>query len=229
VDGDDVEADGAAGARILVCDEQPLWRMGFRTLLETESGLHVVGEVGDGDDAVAASSRLCPDLVVVDSDLAAADITRRLARPAHGRRVPVLVLAQEEPDESVVDVLSAGATGVLHKHVPPHELVDAVRRVAAGDAVLTAPAAQHLFDRLTGPAPQPDDPLPGLTPRERDVLELIAAGAANQDIASELGLSRTTVKSHVSHILTKNGLRDRAQAVRLAYESGLVTPAYLSR
>jgi DNA-binding NarL/FixJ family response regulator len=229
-------------ARILLCDQYAVWRAGLRSILDAEPDLDVVGEVSTGADAVATAQRLTPDVALVAADLGGPGgigVTRDLAGPdtEDEDRVPVLVLTPDVSVDTVVEALRAGARGLVLKQAPEQELVDAVRAVAAGDAVLAPPAARRLLDRIARwlppggiePGRTPGAALEVLTQREREVLLLIARGLANAEIAQALTLSRTTVKSHVSHVLGKFRLADRAQAVVLAYETGLVRPAWLDQ
>jgi DNA-binding NarL/FixJ family response regulator len=208
--------------RVLIADDQPLMRAGFRTVLEATGGISVVGEAGDGEAALRAAAELQPDVVLMDIRMPGMDgieATRRMPQ----RRV--LVLTTYGLDETIVDALRAGASGFLTKDAPAQDLVAAVRAVAAGDAVLSPAATRRLLDRVgrrlppVAPAPQGDA---GLTERELDVLRLLAAGMSNAEIAEALVVAEPTVKTHVSNLLGKLGLRDRVQAVIYAYESGLV-------
>ena len=215
--------------RVLLVDDQPLLRTGFRMILESEQDLVVVGEAGDGQQAVEATRALQPDVVLMDIRLPRMDgveATRRLTEDDPTARV--LVLTTFDLDEYVVEALRAGASGFLLKDVPADDLVDAIRLVAAGDAVVAPRITRRLLDRFAKRLPTADAPTPAaleaLTERETDVLRLVARGMSNAEIASELVVSETTVKTHVGHLLTKLGLRDRVQAAVLAYETGLVRP-----
>ena len=184
--------------------------------------IEVVGEAGDGEEAVRVADALAPDVVLMDIRMPRLDgieATRRMPR----RRV--LILTTFGLDEYIVDALRAGASGFLLKDARPQELVGAVRAVAAGDAVLSAPVTRRLLDQVAHrlPAPVPQADFDGLTEREHEVLRLLAAGLSNAEIAAALMVSEATVKTHVSNLLAKLGLRDRVQAVILAYESGLVS------
>jgi DNA-binding NarL/FixJ family response regulator len=218
---------------VLLVDDQELLRRGFRMILESEPDLHVVGEAGDGLDAVEEARRLRPDVVLMDIRMPRLDgveATRRLAGPDATDPVRVLILTTFDLDEYVVDALRAGASGFLLKDVPPEELVQAIRVIAAGDALIAPSVTRRLLDRFarvlpTGTGPPPPPPgLRTLTDRELEVLQLVARGMSNGEIAAELYVSETTVKTHVGRILTKLGLRDRVQAVVLAYDIGLVHP-----
>jgi DNA-binding NarL/FixJ family response regulator len=216
--------------RVLLVDDQPLLRTGFRLILSGEPDLEVVGEAADGEVAVTQVHALRPDVVLMDIRMPRVDgieATRRvLALPDPPK---VLVLTTFDLDEYVVEALRAGASGFLLKDVPADDLVDAVRVVARGEAIVAPRVTRRLLDRfadrLPSAAPGDADRLPGLTEREREVLLLVARGLSNAEIAGELVLSETTVKTHVSNMLVKLGLRDRVQAVVLAYESGLVKPS----
>ncbi len=216
--------------RVLLVDDQPLLRTGFRLILQTEPDIEVVGEAGDGEVAVSQARALRPDVVLMDIRMPRVDgieATRRLAALDPAPRV--LVLTTYDLDEYVVESLRAGASGFLLKDAPADDLVDAVRVVHRGEAVVAPRVTRRLLDRFARQLPAADAvpvaPLPSLTEREHEVLLLVARGLSNAEIAAELVLSETTVKTHVSNVLTKLGLRDRVQAVVLAYERGLVTPA----
>jgi DNA-binding NarL/FixJ family response regulator len=208
--------------RVLIADDQPLMRAGFKTVLEATGTIEVVGEAGDGEEAIRVADACEPDVVLMDIRMPKLDgieATRRMPR----RRV--LILTTFGLDEYIVDALRAGASGFLLKDARPQELVAAVRAVAAGDAVLSAPVTRRLLDQIAHrlPAPVPTTDFDGLTEREHEVLRLLASGLSNAEIATALTVSEATVKTHVSNLLGKLGLRDRVQAVILAYESGLVT------
>ena len=211
--------------RLLIADDQPLMRAGFRAVLEATGDMQVVGEAGDGAEAVAAVRELRPDVVLMDVRMPNLDGIEALRRMP-GQRV--LMLTTFGLDEYIVEALRAGASGFITKDVPADELVRAVRIVAAGDALLTPAVTRQLLDRVARrlPAPVTGDAgaLAELTEREREVLELLARGMSNAEIAAALVVGDATVKTHVSNVLMKLGLRDRVQAVVLAYETGLVTP-----
>ena len=216
--------------RVLLVDDQPLLRTGFRLILQSEPDLEVVGEAADGEVALAQVAALRPDVVLMDIRMPRMDgieATRRLSRLDDPPSV--LVLTTYDLDEHVVESLRAGASGFLLKDVPADELVAAVRVVHAGAAIVAPTVTRRLLDRFAQHLPASDAPartaLPQLTEREHEVLLLVARGLSNAEIAAELVLSETTVKTHVSNLLAKLGLRDRVQAVVLAYERGLVTPA----
>jgi len=216
--------------RVLLADEQPMLRSGLRMALNAAGGLTVVGEAGDGAEAVDLARRLLPDVVLMDLRLPRLDglaATRRIA--ASGLPVRVLILTAYDADEQVLNAVAAGASGYLCKDVAPEELVAGIRTVAAGGAVVAPALLDRLLIRLaellpvaeaTAAAPALDT----LTEREREVLIHVAKGHSNAEIARALTVSETTVKTHVGHLLTKLRLRDRVQAVVLAYESGLVRP-----
>ncbi|MCG5214928.1 response regulator transcription factor [Streptosporangium sp. KLBMP 9127] len=220
--------------RVLLVDDQPLLRTGFRLILEAEPEVTVVGEAGDGKAAQEQSRALMPDVVLMDVRMPGVDgieATRRIVREAaSGSHVPkVLVLTTFDLDEYIVEALRAGASGFLLKDVPPEELVQAIRVVAAGDAIVAPSVTRRLLDRFASRLPsayQQSTParLDRLTERELEVLQLIARGMSNAEIAAKLVVSETTVKTHVGNVLTKLALRDRVQAVVLAYETGLITP-----
>ena len=211
--------------RVLIADDQPLMRAGFRTVLEATGSIEVVAEAGDGEEAITLAHRHDPDVILMDVQMPRLDgieATRRL--PRHR----VLVLTTFGLDEYIVEALRAGASGFLTKDAPVNDLVAAVRAVAAGDAVLSPAATRQLLDRVgrrlppVAPASERQD---ALTERELDVLRLLAAGMSNAEIAQALVVAEPTVKSHVSNLLGKLGLRDRVQAVIWAYEHGLVSPS----
>jgi DNA-binding NarL/FixJ family response regulator len=216
--------------RVLIADDQALVRAGFRMILDAAEGIEVVGEASNGEDAIAAVRRLQPDVALMDVRMPTMDgleATRRiLAGNANAPRV--VMLTTFDIDEYVYSALRAGASGFLLKDVSPEQLVAAVRLIAAGDALLAPSIVRRLVERFATPAPTPastrDANLSDLTTREREVLVLIARGLSNAELAEHLTLSEATVKTHVARILSKLGLRDRVQAVVLAYESGLVSP-----
>ena len=213
--------------RVLIVDDQSLVRAGFRLVLENDPEIQVVGEASNGHEAVYSAGRLEPDVVLMDIRMPELDgiaATREITRRHPAR---VLVLTTYDLDEYVYDALQAGASGFLLKDTPPTQLVDGIRAVAAGEALLAPTVTRRLIEEFAriGPAQRarPTE-LDELTPRELDVLRLLARGLSNAEIAEALVLGDTTVKTHVTHVLGKLGLRDRVQAVVLAYESGLVTP-----
>jgi DNA-binding NarL/FixJ family response regulator len=214
--------------RVLVVDDQELVRAGFVKLLEPEADLRVVGEAADGRDAVEAAARARPDVVLMDIRMPRLDgieATRRIRAQAHAPRV--LVLTTYDLDEYVFDALKAGASGFLLKDAPADQLIAGIRVVADGDALLAPSITRRLIEEFARrPTPPPEGPveLAELTAREREILALIARGLTNSEIAGHLVLGQSTVKTHVGNILTKLGLRDRVQAVVLAYETGLIRP-----
>jgi len=217
--------------RALVADDQQAVRAGFAALLETQADIAVVGAAADGGEAVRQSREHRPDVVLMDIRMPVLDgiaATREICAASDGDGGPrVLVLTTFDLDEYVYDALQAGASGFLLKDAPPETLFEAVRVVAAGDALLAPAVTRRLiaeFARLRPPQRTRPEHLDVLTRRELEILGLVAAGLSNQEIAGRLVLSNETVKTHVSHILRKLGLRDRAQAVVAAYESGLVVP-----
>ncbi len=213
--------------KVLLADDQELVRTGFRMILRAEADLEVVGEAADGDEAVALAARLRPDVVLMDIRMPRVDglaATRRvLALPATATRV--LILTTFDQDEYVFEALRAGASGFMLKTAPADQLVAGVREVAAGEALLAPSITRRLIERFAHVIePEPDLP-PGydeLTAREREVLLLVARGLSNAEIAAELVVEHSTVKTHVAAILLKLGVRDRVGAVVVAYESGLV-------
>ena len=212
--------------RVLLADDQELVRAGFRMILETQADIEVVGEAGDGVEAVAATRRLRPDVVLMDIRMPNLDGLQASKQiMATVSRSRVLILTTFDLDEYVYQALAAGASGFLLKNAPPEQLIDAVRVVAAGDALLSPSITRRVIEQFTRlPPPGGTDVLAGLTDREREVLKLVARGMSNAEIAAQLFVSDATVKSHVAHLLAKLQLRDRVQAVVLAYESGLIRP-----
>ena len=211
--------------RLLIADDQPLMRAGFRAVLEATGDMEVVGEASDGEEAVRAARSLKPDVVLMDVRMPNLDGIEAIRQLPNYR---VLVLTTFGLDEYIVEALRAGASGFITKDVPAEQLVHAVRVVAAGDALLTPAVTRQLLDRVARRLPAPvshsPDELNELTEREREVLELLARGMSNAEIAAALVVGDATVKTHVSNVLMKLGLRDRVQAVVLAYEMGLVQP-----
>jgi len=225
----DSTPSGERPIRILLVDDQPLLRTGFRMVLGAEPDLDVVGEAGDGIEAVDLARRLLPDVVLMDIRMPRMDGVAATKAIVEARLpVRVLILTTFDLDEYVVGALRAGASGFLAKDVPADDLVTAIRTVAAGEAVVAPRILKRLLDRFVDRLPDPEaTPAPAfdqLTEREREVLILVARGLSNAEIAKELSVSETTVKTHVGHVLTKLGLRDRVQAVVMAYEAGLVRP-----
>ena len=214
--------------RVVIADDQALVRVGFRLILETEEGIDVVAEAGDGEEAVRAVRRLRPAVVLMDIRMPRMDgleATRRIV--ADGAACRVVMLTTFDTDEYVYAALRAGASGFLLKDVSPEHLIAAVRMVAAGDALLAPSITRRLIERFVRPQPGPavtPKEVSSLTAREREVLILMARGLSNSELAAQLHLSDATVKTHVARILSKLDLRDRVQAVVLAYETGLVVP-----
>ena len=211
--------------RVVIADDQPMMRAGFKAVLEATGNIEVVAEAGTGEEAVQAATQHAPDVVLMDIRMPGMDgieATRRLPRQR------VLILTTFGLDEYIIDALRAGASGFLLKDAPTQEVVQAVRAVAAGDAVLAPAVTRQLLDqvgrRLPAAVSRTPDDLAQLTEREQQVLRMLAAGLTNAEISEALVLSEATVKTHVSHLLGKLGLRDRVQAVIYAYETGLIAP-----
>jgi DNA-binding NarL/FixJ family response regulator len=214
---------------VLIVDDQALVRAGFRMILEAEEDMEVVGEAADGREAVAEARRLRPDVVLMDvrmPDVDGIEATRRLL--SDGADTKVVMLTTFDMDEYVYDALRAGASGFLLKDVPPEQLVAGIRAVASGDALLAPSVTRRVIEEFVRRPPASVRTVPTklgeLTARELEVLKLIARGLSNAEIATELFVSETTVKTHVAHVLMKLDLRDRVQGVVLAYESGLIEP-----
>jgi DNA-binding NarL/FixJ family response regulator len=213
--------------RVLVADDQALIRDSFRLILDLEPDLEVVGEAGDGEQAVARTRQLQPDVVLMDIRMPVLDglaATRALTRAGSAARV--LILTTYDADDYLYDAMRAGACGFLLKDTRREQLADAVRTVAAGEALLHPALTRRLVERFVAGPPPGGSPaaLSPLTERETDVLRLVGRGLSNSEIAAELFLGEATVKTHLGRVLTKLGLRDRVQAVVAAYESGLVRP-----
>jgi DNA-binding NarL/FixJ family response regulator len=220
-----------SGLRVVIADDQPMMRAGFKAVLEATGNIQVVAEAANGEEAVAAAREHAPDVVLMDIRMPGMDgieATRRL--PSRQR---VLILTTFGLDEYIIDALRAGASGFLLKDAPTDEVVHAVRAVAAGDAVLGPAVTRQLLNqvgrRLPAAVSRTPDELAQLTEREQQVLRMLAAGLSNAEISDALVLSEATVKTHVSNLLGKLGLRDRVQAVVFAYEHGIVTAGDGSR
>jgi DNA-binding NarL/FixJ family response regulator len=212
---------------VLVVDDQRLVRAGFQVILDLEPDITVVGEAGDGHEAITLATRLRPAVVLLDIRMPGMDGLAAARAIVAGTASRVLMLTTFDSDEYVYSALRAGASGFLLKDTPSQHLVTAVRSVAAGDALIDPTITRRLiqqFVRATRPRTTAPEQLAALTPRERDVLCHIAQGLSNAEIARELTVEENTVKTHVGRILTKLGLRDRVQAVVLAYETGFVVP-----
>jgi DNA-binding NarL/FixJ family response regulator len=212
--------------RVLIADDQALVRAGFRAILDGQPDIEVVGDAGDGVAAVDLARLRSPDVVLMDIQMPSMDGIEAARRILATEPVAVLMLTTFGIDEYVYDALRAGASGFLLKDVEPEKLIEAVHVVAAGDALIAPAITKRLIAQFarSAPARVPPAALGELTPREREVLVLVARGLSNAEIATELVLSDATVKTHVKRLLSKLGLRDRVQAVVLAYEVGLVTP-----
>jgi DNA-binding NarL/FixJ family response regulator len=219
--------------KVLLVDDQQLIRAGFRMILSAEPDIEVVGECSDGAQAVDSAARLKPDVVLMDirmPEMDGIEATRRIVSGNagwEGQGPRVLMLTTFDLDEYVYDALRAGASGFLLKDVPAEQLADGIRLVANGEALLAPSATRRLIQEFARTAParrEPPAAVSELTPRELEVFRLIARGRSNAEIASELFVSETTVKTHVTRITMKLGVRDRVQAVVLAYESGIVAP-----
>jgi DNA-binding NarL/FixJ family response regulator len=213
---------------VLIADDQALVRAGFRSILEAQDGIAVAGEAGDGRDAIDLVRKRSPDVVLMDvkmPDIDGLEATRRIVGD-DDNRTAVLMLTTFDVDEYVYDALRAGASGFLLKDVVPEELVAAVRVVAAGDALIAPAITRRLIEQFVRAAPPSGSKgaLDELTPREIEVLTLVAKGLSNREVAANLVLTEATVKTHVKHVLRKLDARDRVQAVVFAYEAGLVSP-----
>jgi len=210
--------------RVVIADDQPLMRAGFKAVLEATGSIEVVAEASTGEEAVRAATAHAPDVVLMDirmPEMDGIEATRRLPRQR------VLILTTFGLDDYIIDALRAGASGFLLKDAPTHEVVAAVRAVAAGDAVLAPAVTRQLLDQVGRRLPTAVSRTPReaeLTEREREVLSMLATGMSNSEISEALVLSEATVKTHVSNLLGKLGLRDRVQAVIYAYETGLIAP-----
>ena len=215
--------------RVALVDDQQLIRAGFRMVVESQPDLTVVAEAGSGDDAVAALAALDPpaDVVLMDVRMPGRDGIDACAEITANSSAKVIILTTFDLDEYVVAAIKAGASGFLLKDAPPEDLLQAIRTVHAGDAVIAPTTTRRLLTRLVSQLPEPvvSPGLTDLTDREREVLVLMARGLSNHEICAELVLAEPTVKTHVGKVLFKLGARDRVQAVVIAYETGLVRPA----
>ena len=212
--------------RVLIADDQALVRSGFRLILETRADLEVVGEAADGPEAIALAREREPEVILMDIRMPTIDgieATRQII--ASGSTARILVLTTFDIDDYVYEAIRAGASGFLLKDVPPADLIDAVRLIADGNALLGPTVTRRLLARFAVPESRSNPAIvAGLTERERETLQLLASGLSNAELADRLFLSETTVKTHVSSILRKLGVRDRVQAVISAYDAGLVQP-----
>ena len=220
----------SSSVRVLIADDQQLVRTGFRMILDAEPDIDVVGEATNGHEAVAMTRQLQPDVVLMDirmPELDGIEATRRVVQRDGDTSTRVLMLTTFDLDEYVYDALRAGASGFLLKDAPANQLAAGVRMVAAGDALLAPAITRRLIEEFTATPPAASAPpgLDELTPRELEVFRLVAQGKSNAEIAAELIIGETTVKTHVTRIMMKLGVRDRVQAVVLAYELGVVTPS----
>ncbi|MDG4808852.1 response regulator transcription factor [Micromonospora sp. WMMD1120] len=216
--------------RLLLADDQTLVRAGFRSILDGEEGIEVVGEAADGAEAVRLAGRLRPDVVLMDIRMPVLDGLAATGRIVATSAARVVILSTFDLDDYVYGALRAGASGFLVKDTEPAELIHGVRVVARGDALIAPSITRRLIAEFAARAghPDPGPRLEMLTEREREVLTLVAAGLSNDEIAARLVLSPATAKTHVSRIMTKTRVRDRAQLVILAYESGLTVPGWLT-
>jgi DNA-binding NarL/FixJ family response regulator len=215
--------------RVLIADDQELVRTGFRLILQSEPDLEVVGEAATGWEAVSLSASLRPDVVLMDirmPDLDGIEATRQVTSSVAGPRV--LILTTFDLDEYVFEALRAGACGFLLKDAAVSQLAAGVRMAAAGDALLAPPITRRLIEQFAASRPLPPEQIKDLTPREMEIFLLVAKGMSNAEIASQLVIGETTVKTHVTRLLMKLGVRDRIQAVVLAYEAGVVRPSQRS-
>ncbi|MEY2513725.1 MAG: hypothetical protein QOJ89_1083 [bacterium] len=227
--GNDLGAPATRPIRVLIADDHEIVRAGFRSILEDQPDILVVGDARDGFDAVDLARKRTPDVVLMDIQMPGLDgleAARRILAEHAEAAIAVLMLTTFDLNEYVYDALRAGASGFLLKDVPPEQLVAAVRIVAAGDALIAPAITKRLVSQFARTAPKRTPPagFGDLTPRELEVLRLVARGLSNAEIAHELVLGESTIKTHMKRLLGKLGLRDRVQAVVVAYEAGLVTP-----
>ena len=221
--------------RVLIADDQALLRAGFRMILDAQEDMEVVGEAGDGAQAVELTGRLLPHVVLLDirmPNMDGIDATRRITARGPSSAPRVVILTTYDLDEYVFDALASGASGFLLKDVPPEDLVRAVRVAAEGEALLAPSVTRRLVEQFVRQRPAAEEAtrrLAALTDRETEVLRLVARGMSSAEIAATLFLGESTVKTHVGHILEKLDLRDRVHAVILAYEAGLVRPGQLEK
>jgi len=218
--------------KVVLADDQALVRAGFRALLDAQDDIEVVGEAGNGEEAIRLATQLMPDIVLMDIRMPRVDglsATRRIAADDRLANVRVVILTTFGLDEYIFEAIRAGASGFLVKDTEPGELVQAVRVVAGGEALLSPSVTKQLIAEFAARAkePQTPDSLGELTDREREVVALVAEGLSNEEIAGRLFVSPATAKTHVSRAMGKLGARDRAQLVVIAYESGLVRPGWL--
>ncbi len=214
--------------RVLLADDQAMVRAGFRMILGSEPDIEVVGEAANGEQAAAAANRLRPDVAFMDIQMPGGDGLQATRRITQNQQLAtrVVILTTFERDEYVFEAMQSGASGFLLKNAPPEELIHAVRVVAAGDALLAPSVTRRIIEQFARRPVEPEvrERVASLTQREREVLVMLARGNSNAELAAALFVTEGTIKTHVSSLLAKLGLRDRVQAVVLAYESGLVRP-----
>ncbi|MGA2007144.1 MAG: response regulator transcription factor [Solirubrobacteraceae bacterium] len=220
--------------RVVIADDQQLIRTGFRMILAAEPDIEIVGEAATGTEAVSLNRDVRPDVMLMDirmPELDGIEATRRILAQNHDPKTSVLILTTFDLDEYVYDALRAGASGFLLKDVPAPQLAAAIRTVGEGDALLAPSITRRLIEEFAAPRTPTNTPpgLSELTPRELEVFRLIATGMSNGEIAAHLIVGETTVKTHVTRVLMKLGVRDRVQAVVLAYEAGIVNPGHTTQ